>query len=813
MSVLQIKVTIPSSSVSATLTDFPLYIDLSTVPVEFWENLYYESGADIRIKDSSHNLIPFDLVYISKLSQKGCLFVKTTISNLSDSFIYISCGDGSSELLPSTDLYGRNAVWSDYHRVFMFGDYLFDRTGSGQKLNYTSTYNDQLTSEILSPDTTCHQGCAFDGTHYYAIGTNLLRKYDTSWNLIIENTDPCSDAGGGVNHCGSGFIMGDLLYIPQTSDGYTVTQLSTFNTSDLSFSSKRSMLAPGGVYWTAGVCYVPEWDKFVFCEYYNDGTKLFMHNNDLSLSYAGSISFESPLTTLQGITYWRGAFWVSRDSDNTICRVNTDGSEITRMFLLSGYTYIEGPTWFGDNLFIVASNSTTHGVISKLSLPLSIEGGFSSLHLNDAITPNHRGVIYSDRFTQWSLGIGQNLVYRKNYQNHVVGYGLSTATDNAKRETLTYHSTYDRYALYNSSDGLLFRDPLSTTISCSYKDAFADMTGGIAPTGWTERWNTTAASILVVSSGVFGYNCLQTTSTTSSKYAVSVDSLGTSVSNCEVLSLIYVSSNLDNIARVHVRGGGSTGAENTYFAYIQPLSNSIGIQKYVTGTSTNIGNTSKTIDATVWYYVRFRVVDTSLKLKVWDKAVEEPASWDLELTDGDLYSGWVGIGRSSVNTAAVLYDYFAVDVNAVPVTVPLPVTDIEKYSRLHIVHDGTTERKLYYNNTVYTDAPCAERPSADADSILIGYNDADYQFGTDGYLSFLYIRSGILSDAWITAENNNLNDPYDFYYAEAVVSNGNSVLVNGDWREVLPRLIWVDGEWRDISSKFVRSGAEWKAIT
>lgn len=808
----RISITIPSGSVSETLANFPLYIDLSTLPSSFWDGLVYDSGADIRIRNPSYDMLPFDLVYISKLSHTGCLIVKVSLSYTTDTVIYLYFGNSNDNLLDVTDPYGRNAVWSDYHRVFFFGDYLHDRTGSGNYLNYTNLYNNQLSFSVLSSDIGCHQGCAYDGTYYYAIGTNLLRKYNSSWTLIEENTDPCGDAGGGVTHNGGGFVMNGILYITQTTEGYTVTQLSEFNTSDLSFVSKRNMSAPGGVYWTSGVSFVPEWNQFVFCEYYNDGTKLFLHNNDLSLTYAGSITLSSALTQLQGITYWRGAFWVSRDNDDFIYRINRDGSEIIRMGSQSSYTYTEGITFYGDYLYLLCSNSTTHGVITRLSLPSTIDGVAPGLYLNDTTTPDHRAIIAATRFTQWTIGIGQQLVYRKSYQNHVIGYGLSTATDNVKRETVTWTALEDVYNLYNSDDGLLRRDPLSTTPACTYKTAFSGLTVDVAPSGWTERWNTTAGAITIRNDGVFGNNCLETTATSSSRYAASIDELGTSVTDCEVLVLIRQNGELANIARVLVRGGGSTGSENCYWAYLDGLNELIGIHKYVAGTSTSVGNTSMTIAADTWYYMRFRVVGTSLKLKVWEKSVSEPVNWNLEFTDSSLSSGWIGVGRASVNTQSVDYDYFAVDVDSNPITVPLPVTDIGNYARIHVTHNGTTERKLFYNNTVYTDSPCAEKPASDADCLMIGYNDADYQYGTDGHLTYLYLRNSVLSENWIVAENNNLSNPSSFYALGSIEDIETSINAEGDFRPIKNIYVRTDNSFNKIIDKFVRTETGWNRI-
>lgn len=810
----RILVTVPFTAVNSNLVDFPVYVDLSTLPLIFWSQLVYDSGADIRVEDTNNNLIPFDIVYISRVSKTGCLFVKISVSAESDTLFYIYYGDSSLSLLPFTDSNGRNAVWSGYHRVLFFGDYLFDRTGSGERLNFTNLYNYSLKQTEISPDTTCHQGCSFDGTYYYTIGTNLLRKYDTSWNIVEENTDPCGDAGGPVNHCGSGFVRDGVLYTAQTYTSYANTRLSEYRTSDLSFIRTRSMSALGGVYWTAGVCYVPEWNQFVFCEYNNDGTKLFVHNNDESLSYEGSITLSTALLQMQGITYWRGAFWIGSDSDDYIYRSNSDGTEVTIMGYVTDYVGMGGLSNYGDDLYLIRyqSSSPEHGIIFRVSLPDTVDNIGPGLLLEDTSVPDHRATISTSRFTQWSIGIGQKLTYRKGYQNHVIGYGLLSSADNAKRESVTWTNAEDRFNVYNSSDGLLRRDPLTTTPACSFKDAFADGTIGNAPSGWTERWNTTAADITIQNEGYFGIKCIDLTSTSSSRYAASIDSLGTSVTNVEILSLSLITDSINHACRVLIRGSGSIGSESCYFAYINVLDNAIGIHLYSAGSSVSVQSAAKTLSSNTWYYMRFRAVDDALKLKVWERGTVEPVSWDIEVTNSVLSSGWVGIGRASAATNSVYYDYIAVNVSSSPATVPLPVTDTGIYARVHVVHDGTTERKLYYNNTVYTDTSCAERPSADANGLMVGYNDADYQYGTDGHLTFLYLINSILSPDWITAENNNISSPSTFYLLGDVEYISSVVLVGGSFRAIEETYINTGTAFRTVIGRYINTSEGWKQI-
>ena len=44
---------------------------------------------------------------------------------------------------------------------------------------------------------------------------------------------------------------------------------------------------------------------------------------------------------------------------------------------------------------------------------------------------------------------------------------------------------------------------------------------------------------------------------------------------------------------------------------------------------------AKTLDASTWYWTRIRANGTSIKIKVWANTIEEPAAWDIDITESD----------------------------------------------------------------------------------------------------------------------------------------------------------------------------------
>lgn len=123
-----VTVTVAAGTVGSDLADFPLLIRLSDMPAKFW-NYVASDGSDIRAYDSGGTQIPIDMAWIDTGTNDGVIWVKQTISNSTATEVTIKCGNGAAALAP-TDPNGRNAVWSDYERVYLFRSDLVDRTGN-----------------------------------------------------------------------------------------------------------------------------------------------------------------------------------------------------------------------------------------------------------------------------------------------------------------------------------------------------------------------------------------------------------------------------------------------------------------------------------------------------------------------------------------------------------------------------------------------------------------------------------------------------------------------------------------------------------
>lgn len=79
-------------------------------------------------------------------------------------------------------------------------------------------------------------------------------------------------------------------------------------------------------------------------------------------------------------------------------------------------------------------------------------------------------------------------------------------------------------------------------------------------------------------------------------------------------------------------------------------------------------------------------------------------------------------------------------------------------------HDGTTSRTVRCNGAnKATDSTVANRPVSPGDTVYFGQRQSDITSPWFGDLDYAYLRNGVLSDAWLTAEALSWESPASFY--------------------------------------------------
>ncbi len=178
----RVPLDIQSSQVNATLTDFPVYVDLSTLGNEFFANVQ-SLGADIRITTSDGvTEVPYELVSINTAGKTGELYFKApTISNSANTRFYIYYNNPGALGYATTDTYGAQNVWTNsYEGVWHMNDVGSTITDSTANA-YTGTKGAGTTAptEISG---TLGKAQRFDGGDYIDLG-DVLNPGSNNWTV------------------------------------------------------------------------------------------------------------------------------------------------------------------------------------------------------------------------------------------------------------------------------------------------------------------------------------------------------------------------------------------------------------------------------------------------------------------------------------------------------------------------------------------------------------------------------------------------------------------------------------------------------
>ena len=195
----RVEITIPAASINDTLSDFPVYLNLSAMPAEFWDGVAGD-GADIRITGGDGTTqVPVEVVWIATSTETGEVhFRASTLSASTDTIFYVYFNNPAATLPAVDSAFGRNNVWSNgYEAVFHLnqtatgavGEFV-DSTGNGHDARGGNGNVSQLPSAVAGQLGTAQ---SFDGGNYFiqapvaASGLNMggaTAKTVTAWARI-----------------------------------------------------------------------------------------------------------------------------------------------------------------------------------------------------------------------------------------------------------------------------------------------------------------------------------------------------------------------------------------------------------------------------------------------------------------------------------------------------------------------------------------------------------------------------------------------------------------------------------------------------
>lgn len=179
----RVKITIQASQVNSTLTDFPVYVDLSNLPADFHTNVRSDGG-DIRVATADGETeVPRELVFYDAATDTGQLHFKApSISASSNTEFYIYYGNGSATDYATNATFGAENVWTNgYDAVLHLNEVVnndpdgyIDSTGNG----YDGTGSSM---SIASPSGKLSGTAAeFDGSNnMISLGTYITNNTQT----------------------------------------------------------------------------------------------------------------------------------------------------------------------------------------------------------------------------------------------------------------------------------------------------------------------------------------------------------------------------------------------------------------------------------------------------------------------------------------------------------------------------------------------------------------------------------------------------------------------------------------------------------
>lgn len=421
------RVTVASGTVASDLTGFPLFIDLADMPAAFWL-VVNEGGGNVRAFEADETTpIPLDVVFCSVGGQKGSAFVKTDITTASDTEVILKVLPKNTLPVADGAASGRNAVWSDFTAVYHIGDDPSDRTGANDALRVLGD-PDFFNEIATSPDINCHEGIATDGTYYYGFDSAAIRKFDAAWTLDSENTSIGVGAGNpGLDNLGGGCVRGGVIYVSAEVSGTGVQYLAKFNASDLTFIEAFDIdsFASGAsdfCFGPDGLLYTALWGSGATIIAINPNTGAHVSANDIALSAAS--------TTIQGITFWRGAFWLTIDSTDETLRADLDGNVTGGFF----GPQVTGGAWEGidvapdgDGLMVLDDGGASEIVRTwKLhDYAMSSGGGLNAFAVSRVL-----GDLAGSIGTTWTVGVSvrAQTAAAQNYFLGVVPTGAYSST-------------------------------------------------------------------------------------------------------------------------------------------------------------------------------------------------------------------------------------------------------------------------------------------------------------------------------------------------------------------------------------------------
>jgi hypothetical protein len=202
------------------------------------------------------------------------------------------------------------------------------------------------------------------------------------------------------------------------------------------------------------------------------------------------------------------------------------------------------------------------------------------------------------------------------------------------------------YALCCVPGRAVLKSPLTTD--------FSDYALGDADTqGWsrssTSQFNATIVAVGSTGTPVSAKALKIDKTTADAARAITFDAVPIGTTDVEILAHVLIATLPTGVGEtVGMLLARYTNISNYYIALPRNASGGttkkFEIGKNVAGADTVLDNATLAFDITEFWWLRFRIVGTSVKAKMWRHTASEPAAWTVTDTDSSHAAGKVGLG-------------------------------------------------------------------------------------------------------------------------------------------------------------------------
>ena len=161
------------------------------------------------------------------------------------------------------------------------------------------------------------QGICTEGEYYWVSGSGTLAKYDSSWNLIAENTDPFQGYTLEVNHIGDIDVYNNELYLGveyfMDGEGKNI-QVAVYDGDTLKLKRVFPFRSDTGQMECSGIAVDADSRTVYMTSWIDDESSEYLYMYDLDTEeYKGKLKMDPIPKWLQGIAYYDGSLYVTSD--------------------------------------------------------------------------------------------------------------------------------------------------------------------------------------------------------------------------------------------------------------------------------------------------------------------------------------------------------------------------------------------------------------------------------------------------------------------------------------------------------------------